>query len=62
MKDKADYSLYECPYSYVGKEFGHELHGPEGYEDVYGVWCPCGFRGPVFVLDPEFLKLKRLEK
>ena len=64
MKDKADYSLYECPYSHLEKECGHELHGPEGYEDssgekFYSVWCPCGFRGPVFYLEPEDLRLKR---
>ena len=59
MKNQADYSQYECPYSYLEKECGHELHGPEGYADTYGVWCPCGFRGPVFYLDPEQLGLKR---
>ena len=61
MKDQADYSLYECPYSYIEKECGHELHGPEGYQDSYGVWCACGFRAPVFCLDPDDLKLKRKE-
>ena len=59
MKNIADYSLYECPYSYLEKDYGHELHGPEGYEDTYSVWCPCGFRGPAFYLDPEELRLKR---
>ena len=58
MKNKADYSKYECPYSHLEKESGHELHGPEGYQDVYGVWCACGFRAPVFYLDPEELGLK----
>ena len=55
---KIDYSLYECPYSHLEKEIGHQLHGPEGYEDVYSVWCTCGFRSPVFYLDPEDLGLK----
>ena len=58
MKNKADYSKYECPYSHLEKESGHELHGPEGYQDVYGVWCACGFRAPVFYLDPDELGLK----
>ena len=57
MKNKADYSKYKCPYSHIDKECGHELHGPEGYEDTYGVWCACGFRGPVFCLDPAELNL-----
>jgi hypothetical protein len=35
------------------------LKGPEGYENTYGVWCECGFRGPVFYLEPEELKLKK---
>ena len=61
MKDQADYSKYRCPYSHIEKECGHELHGPEGYADTYGVWCACGFRGPVFCLDPEELGLKALE-
>jgi hypothetical protein len=26
---------------------------------VCGVWCDCGFRGPLFYLDPGDLKLKR---
>jgi hypothetical protein len=59
LKNQADYSQYECPYSHLEKECGHELHGPEGYSDTYGVWCACGFRGPVFYLDPEQLGLKR---
>jgi len=59
MKNKANYSLYKCPYSHLEKECGHELHGPEGYEDVYSVWCACGFRGPVFYLEPDELKLER---
>ena len=58
MKNKADYSKYECPYSHLEKESGHELTGPEGHQDVYGVWCACGFRGPVFYLDPDELGLK----
>ena len=58
MKNKVDYSKYECPYSYLEKEIGHELHGPEGYENAYGIWCACGFRAPVFYLEPEDLKLK----
>ena len=58
MKNKADYSKYECPYSHLEKEIGHELHGPEGYQDVYNVWCACGFRAPVFYLDPDELGLK----
>lgn len=32
-------SKYECPFSHLEKECGHELHGPEGYQDVYSVWC-----------------------
>lgn len=62
MKNKFDYSQYECPYSHLEKEMDHELKGPEGYQDVYNVWCPCGFRGPVFYLDPEDLKLKKKTK
>jgi len=58
MKNKADYSKYECPYSHIEKECGHELKGPEGYENAYSVWCPCGFRAPVFCLEPEELRLK----
>ena len=61
MKNTADYSKYECPYAHLEKECGHELHGPEGYEDCYGVWCACGFRAPVFYLDPDDLGL-RLKK
>jgi hypothetical protein len=61
MKNPIDYSEYECPYSHVKKECGHELKGPEGYENVYGVWCACGFRGPVFCLDPASLNLKKNE-
>ena len=62
MKNKADYNKYECPYSHLEKESGHELHGPEGYQDVYGVWCACGFRAPVFYLDPDELGLKLKKK
>ena len=58
MKNPVDYSKYECPYSYLEKECGHELQGPEGYQDVYGVWCACGYRAPVFYLDPVDLKLE----
>ena len=58
MKDQADYSQYECPYSHIEKECGHELHGPEGYE-ADGIWCACGYRGPVFCLDPDKLGLKK---
>jgi hypothetical protein len=58
MKNITDYSKYECPYSHVEKECGHELHGPEGFAETFGVWCACGFRGPVFCLEPEQLKLK----
>ena len=58
MKNKADYSKYECPYSHIEKECGHELKGPEGYENFYSIWCSCGFNAPVFCLDPEELRLK----
>jgi hypothetical protein len=58
MKNQADYSKYECPYSHVEKDCGHELNGPEGYENTHSVWCPCGFRGPAFSIDPEKLNLK----
>ena len=61
MKNGVDYSQYKCPYEHLEKECGHELKGPEGYEDTYGVWCACGFRGPVFYLNPEDLKLERRE-
>ncbi len=61
MKNQADYSLYKCPYSHIEKECGHELHGPEGYENTYGIWCACGFRGPVFCLDPIELNLKKTD-
>jgi hypothetical protein len=59
IKNLVDYSKYECPFSHLEKECGHELHGPEGYEDSYSVWCACGFRGPVFYFDPIDLKLKK---
>jgi hypothetical protein len=59
MKNQADYSQYKCPYSHLKKECGHELHGPEGYEQSFGVWCPCGFRAPVFYLDPTELRLEK---
>jgi hypothetical protein len=61
MKNHTDYSLYECPYSHIEKDCGHELKGPEGYQNTYGVHCSCGFRGPVFCLEPEELKLEKLE-
>jgi len=60
LKNKYDYSQYKCPFSYLKKDCGHELHGLEGYEDIYGVWCLCGFCGPVFYLDPEELKLEKI--
>src|SRR6185369_3014468 len=62
MKNRADYSQYECPYSHLEKECGHKLEGPEGYENTHGVWCACGFRGPVFYLEPEELKLKKKDQ
>jgi len=62
LKNKHDYSLYKCPYAHLKKEVGHTLHGPEGYEDTYSVWCQCGFRGPVFYLEPDDLGLEFLEK
>lgn len=62
MKNQTDYNKYECPYSHLPKEFPHELHGPEGYQDAYSVWCPCGFRAPVFYLDPKDLNLKLKDK
>jgi len=62
MKNQADYSSYYCPYSHIEKECGHELKGPEEYENTFGVWCACGFRGPVFCLDPEKLKLKLISE
>ena len=61
MKNQADYSFYKCPYSNIEKKYGHKLHGPEGYENTYGVWCDCGFRGPVFCLDPDELKLEKID-
>jgi hypothetical protein len=57
-KEKIDYSKYKCPYSHLKKDYGHELKGPHGYENVDSVWCQCGFRGPVFYLDPEDLELE----
>lgn len=62
MENTTDYSEYKCPYSHIEKECGHKLKGPEGYEDTYGVWCACGFRGPVFVLGPDKLKLEKLSQ
>ena len=60
LKNEVNYSQYKCPYSHLEKECGHELHGPEGYEDCYGVWCKCGFRGPVFYLSTDDLKLEKV--
>ncbi len=60
LKNKADYSQYKCPYSHLKKEFEHKLVGPEGYEKTYGVWCQCGFQGPVFYLDPDDLRLEKI--
>ena len=54
---KIDYSKYKCPYEHLEKEYPHELNSPEGYE-VNSVWCPCGYRAPVFYLDPKDLKLE----
>jgi len=62
MKNKADYSKYKCPYAHLDKELGHKLEGPEGYEETYGVWCACGFRGPVFYIDPKELNLELINK
>lgn len=61
MKDAADYSLYKCPYSHIEKEFGHKLEGVENFESD-SVWCACGFRAPVFVLEPDVLGLELLTK
>ena len=60
MKNEADYSQYKCPYFHIKKECGHKLEGPEGYENAYGIWCACGFRGPVFCLNPTDLKLEKI--
>jgi hypothetical protein len=57
VEKNIDYSKYECPYSHLEKEHGHELHGPVDY-NTYSVWCDCGFRAPVFYLDPQKLGLK----
>jgi len=43
MSKKIDYSKYRCPYSHIEKECGHELHSPDGYQDMYSVWCNCGY-------------------
>jgi len=59
---KINWSEYKCPYSHIEKECGHELHGSEWYENnTYGVWCACGFRGPVFCLDPKELRLTKIK-
>ncbi len=60
LKNRVDYSLYKCPYEHLEKECGHELTGPEGYENSYSVWCACGFRGPVFYLEPKDLRLEKI--
>ncbi len=62
LKNLVDYSKYECPFSYIEKDCGHELKGPEGYKDTYAVWCECGFRGPVFCFEPEMLRLNLKEQ
>jgi len=56
MKQKYDYAKYECPYAHIKKDCGHELHVTDG---EYRIWCACGFRGPVFIADPEELGLKQ---
>jgi len=61
LKNKTDYSKYKCPYSHIKKDCGHELHGPEDYEDAYSVWCNCGFHAPVFCLDPDELRLEKID-
>ncbi len=61
LKNQDDYSKYKCPYSHIEKDCGHELFGPEGYENAYSVWCACGFRGPVFSLNSEELKLEPID-
>ena len=61
MKNQADYSQYKCPFEHVEKECGHELRGPQGYEDTDSVWCRCGFSGPIFCMDPEKLRLVKKE-
>jgi len=60
MKNIADYSKYKCPYAHLDKECGHKLEEPDGYE-TYGVWCACGFRGPIFYIDPKELNLELIE-
>ena len=68
MKNQADYSQYRCPFDHMEKECGHELQGPEGFCDddrksnAFRIWCPCGFRGPAFYLDPEKLRVKKKTK
>lgn len=51
-----DFSKYECPFSHIEKELGHELHEPD--RDIDSIWCTCGFRAPLFCSDPEKLGLK----
>jgi hypothetical protein len=58
MKEMIDYSKYKCPYSHIEKECGHELHGI----NTSSVWCACGFKGPVFCLDPDELRLEKKDK
>ena len=62
MKNQFDYSKYRCPYDHIEKECGHKLMGPEGFQDAYSVWCACGFRGPVFCLDPAELNLDLIDE
>lgn len=61
MKNKIDYSIYKCPYSYIEKDYKHELNGPEGY-DTESIWCPCGYRAPTSIIDPAILKLELINK
>ena len=59
MSEEIDYSKYICPYAHIEKDCGHHLNGPKGFEKTYSVWCDCGYRGPVFALDPVELRLKK---
>lgn len=61
MNNKFDYSEYECHFSHIEKDREHKLYSPIGYENTYSVWCTCGFRGPVFCLDPNDLRLEKKE-
>lgn len=62
MNNSNNYSDYKCPYAHIEKDCGHELHGPDGYENVHSVWCACGYRGPVFCRDPDELKLEKIDQ